>query len=662
MVKSDSRMKGSSTPKSNSYFSKSVLGASLIVVLVAILLGIGFSPDRQIVHGTVPILGDTSYNVNALAAPVSVGLRLRFLAWLLAETPVGPPLRRILLKNNNMHNLRALSAQIPISSNPPLTHPINRHPAADIAKKSATMDNTTESLLHIFSQTQESNKEATTFAKAFPRRTIRQYHEHYKNGGSVSEVMTRTIDIVNKWEKEHKLIIFSAMIPREILQAAKESDARYKAGKPLSVLDGVPVGVKDMIYIKNHINYNGKSPLLEHSDGHELPTEDDTIVTRLREAGAIIFGATVMTEGGVTPLGWSAHFQGPYNVYNFDRYCGGSSSGSAVAVASGLIPAAIGFDGGGSVRIPASMSGIHGLGVTFGRVPFDIGLDTTMIKPGPMTSTAEDAAYIYSIIAQNMNGHFYNEIYDGNQHGPPTPYITNFNNIDDLSDVRIGIFKEWFDDSDEDVQIACYKAIETLKSKGATIVDIRIPHLQELSMSHATKIATEFAMKFDTVLSNRPESMEPNTKVTVGLGSTTSSLEIISGDHLRAWAYDYLVNLMKEQNIQSIVNPTIPVLPPFMSDFAMTDGENNTPLVVKLLKYVYMGNFIGLPAYSVPVGYARPTNPSTGRLGSGKPVPIGLHLMARHWDEEHLLRMAHAIEVHHDEKVQIPTVFFDPFR
>ena len=123
--------------------------------------------------------------------------------------------------------------------------------AADIAKKSATMDNTTESLLHIFSQTQESNKEATTFAKAFPRRTIRQYHEHYKNGGSVSEVMTRTIDIVNKWEKEHKLIIFSAMIPKEILQAAKESDARYKAGKPLSVLDGVPVGVKDMIYIKN---------------------------------------------------------------------------------------------------------------------------------------------------------------------------------------------------------------------------------------------------------------------------------------------------------------------------------------------------------------------------------------------------------------------------
>jgi Asp-tRNA(Asn)/Glu-tRNA(Gln) amidotransferase A subunit family amidase len=107
------------------------------------------------------------------------------------------------------------------------------------------------------------------------------------------------------------------------------------------------------------------------------------MVARLRAAGAIILGGTIMTEGGVTPLGWSAHFQGPYNVYNFDRYCGGSSSGSAVAVSSGLVPAAIGFDGGGSIRIPASMSGVHGLGVTFGRVPFDIGLCVHYLRSIP---------------------------------------------------------------------------------------------------------------------------------------------------------------------------------------------------------------------------------------------------------------------------------------
>jgi len=160
------------------------------------------------------------------------------------------------------------------------------------------------------------------------------------------------------------------------------------------------------------------------------------MVKRLREAGAILLGATIMTEGGVTPLGWSAHFQGPYNVYNFDRYCGGSSSGSAVAVAAGLVPVAIGFDGGGSIRIPGSMSGVHGLGVTFGRVPFDIGLDTTMIKPGPLAATAEDAAIVYSIISPNEKGHFYNELFDGDQQGPPHATLSDFMKIEDLSDVR----------------------------------------------------------------------------------------------------------------------------------------------------------------------------------------------------------------------------------
>eukprot|EP00606_Chrysophyceae_sp_TOSAG23-5_P001216 GSChrysophyteH2.ASY1.ANO1.150.1 assembled CDS len=604
----------------------------------------------------VPVLGDTTYNMNVLDAPVATGLKLRVISWILVHSPLGPSLRKLLLKNNNMHYLRALSSQVPASSKPPLTHPINRHPAADIARKAKAMSIHPEGLFKSFSIEQESNEAATEFSSSFPRRTVRQFHSHYKSGGKVVDVMKRTIksashlltlsfgkSAIEKWKKDHSLNIFSAMLPEEIVKAAQESDARYAAGEPISVLDGVPVAVKDMIHIKGHLNYNGKSPLDIHSAGHEMPSEDDTMVRRLREAGAIIFGGTVMTEGGVTPLGWSAHFQGPYNVYNFDRYCGGSSSGSAVAVASGLMPLAIGFDGGGSIRIPASMSGVHGLGVTFGRIPFDVGLDTTMIKPGPLAATAEDAAFMYSI------------------HGPPTAHISNFNDIDDLGDVKIGYFKEWIDDSDLEVRDKIYEVMDYLKAKGVTFIGIRIPHLQELSLSHAAKIATEFAMKFDTVLSNRPDSMEPNTKITVGLGSTMSSLEVISADHLRAWAFDYVNNLMEREGLHSIISPTIPMLPPFLSDFAKTDGENNTPLVVRMLKYVFLGNYLGLPAYSVPVGYATPENPETGRTGSGKPVPIGLQLMARHWDEEHLLRMAHALEVGFVGKnVQIPSVFFDP--
>ena len=442
------------------------------------------------------------------------------------------------------------------------------------------------------------------------------------------------------------------------MKAARESDERYAKGEPLSMLDGCPVGIKDMIHIKNHINYNGKSKRQEDSIGWELPSEDDTIVARLRAAGAIILGGTIMTEGGVTPLGWSAHWQGPYNVYDFDRYCGGSSSGSAVAVAVGLVPVAIGFDGGGSIRIPASMSGIHGLGATFGRIPFDTGLDTTMIKAGPMAATADDAALVYALISPNKKGHFYSEIYDGDIKGPPQPDINGFHDVKDLSDIRIGIFREWFNDSDEVVKKTCYEALASLEKRGATVVDIFIPHLQVLSLAHASKISTEFAMKFDSVMHSRPDSMEAGTKITIGLGSTMSSLEVASADHLRSWAFDYINELMDREKLDCIVNPTIGMLPPIISEDAKSDGESNTPLVVQMLKYIFLGNLLGLPGYSVPVGYA----PSDGSGSTEKFVPIGLHFQGVHWGEATLLRLAHFIDTYHMKgKTKVPPVFYDPF-
>ncbi len=310
------------------------------------------------------------------------------------------------------------------------------------------------------------------------------------------------------------------------------------------------------------------------------------------------------------------------------------------------------------------MSGIHGLGATFSRIPFDIGLDTTMIKAGPMAATAEDAAIIYSIISQNQPNHFYQEIFDGNQKGPPVPQLQDFFNIENLSDVRIGTFDEWFDDSDLEVRSACYAAIDSLKRKGAVIVPIRIPHLGIMALAHAAKISTEFAMKFDTIRYNLPNSMEPNTKITIGLGSSFSALEVMSADHIRSWAFHYITELMEKENLTCIANPTIGGLPPPLTVDAMTDGENNTPLVVQLLKYIYLGNFLGLPGYSIPVGYAIPTTKTsdTTRPGTGE-VPIGLHLLGRHWDENSLLRLANAIDRDYmHEKMKLPPVFYDPFK
>lgn len=169
--------------------------------------------------------------------------------------------------------------------------------------------------------------------------SIMDYHRLYKaKKATPSQVMEELI--VGASKLQH-LNMFSSFLPDDIRQQAQESDERWKNGNAISVFDGVPVAIKDQIPIKGHRFCRGS--MIEKCVQAE---EDDMLVKKLRDAGAIIVGVTVMVEGGVSPLGYNVHFDGPFNPYDTDYYSGGSSSGSAVAVASGLVPMAIGFDGG----------------------------------------------------------------------------------------------------------------------------------------------------------------------------------------------------------------------------------------------------------------------------------------------------------------------------
>ena len=173
-----------------------------------------------------------------------------------------------------------------------------------------------------------------------------EYAEEYRSLKSKpSEVMKRTIETIKDWESRG-LKIFSSVLERDVMEQAKKSDERFAAGQPLSILDGVPIAVKDMVHVNGHVVTHGTSV------GLLIAQDDDIMIARLKSLGAIILGLTIMVEGGVSPFGYNSHFQGPHSAYSLNRYSGGSSSGSAVAVATGLVPVAIGFDGGGSIRIP----------------------------------------------------------------------------------------------------------------------------------------------------------------------------------------------------------------------------------------------------------------------------------------------------------------------
>lgn len=366
-------------------------------------------------------------------------------------------------------------------------------------------------------------------------------------------------------------------------------------------------------------------------------------------------------------MGYNKHFKGPHSAYHAAYYSGGSSSGSAVAVASGLVPVAIGFDGGGSIRIPAALSGIHGLATTFGRIPYDANLMSTMIKSGPMTTSAVDSALVMHVLSKSKAGHFYSQLYDGDNEGPPPFHTHGMGDIEDLSDVRIGVYSEWFEDADMEVVQVCKAAIDILKRRGAVIVPIRIPYLHALSLSHSIKISSEFSLAFDSIYSNDVafSKLEPNTKISIALGASLSALEVIAAERLRSWAFDYVKELYTKHNLTVIATPTVSVPPPHLASRAKEEGENNIPLVVEMMKYIFVANLLGMPGYSVPVGHVQSKESRLLEKSGDKSVmlPVGLHFLGNHWTEHRLLRLAHALDSElQTEDLLTPYFFVDNLR
>lgn len=455
-----------------------------------------------------------------------------------------------------------------------------------------------------------------------PGETVKAFGDAYKNGVSPVDVAARIEDAVRRFASEG-MGFFIARKPSELAQDAEASAARHKAGRALSVLDGVPVVIKDEMDIKGYATTMGTS------FRNDVATTDATLFARLRAAGALLVGKGNMNEIGINPIGLNPHWGACRNPFDRSRITGGSSSASAATVAAGLAPISIGADGGGSIRIPAALCGVVGLKATHGRVP-ETGVPPLCWTPGhagPFGLTVADVAAAYAIIAGK-------DEHDVASFKQPPPSLAGLR--DDIKGLRIGVHRAWFDDADADVVARCNEALKALTDRGAIVVEIPPPDLNRILWSHATIILSEMrtGMRDEVEKDSTRFAYDSRTNLAIG-GHFTAT------DYIHALRHRHALTDETWQILQTcdvIATPTTASTAPPIPEDTLPDGESNLPVVDALMRFIRLGNLTGFPAISVPAGFDK------------NGLPVGFHLMARPWEEHLLLRAAFVVEANSERR------------
>ncbi|KAK3291382.1 amidase signature domain-containing protein [Chaetomium fimeti] len=437
---------------------------------------------------------------------------------------------------------------------------------------------------------------------------------------------------------EHSKAFFETRVDK-VLAAAKESTQRYKEGRSLGPLDGVPTAVKDEYDVDGYrTSLGSRNTYYSPEQGHGT----SWCVQRLEAAGAINLGKLSMHEFGLDTTGNNPIHGTPRNPHNRNYYTGGSSSGTAYAVGAGLIPIGLGSDGGGSIRIPASLCGVFGLKPTHGRLSFRPGpnLCITCACLGPLASDVASLAAVFSVISTPHPSSPF----------PPLPTPISLG-LPRPSDAKVlGIPQAWIARSTPAIQALCNSLIRKLvASHGYTTVDITIPFLREGQLAHALTVLTDAA----TLLPD-PRGLTAANRILLALGRATPATDYMLAQKLRRLLMQHLAWLWRKHPGMVIVTPTTACEGlPIVDDAAeMRWGLNDGDRTMRSMEYVWLANFCGLPSLSVPAGFV------PGRGGTAD-VPVGLMATGEWCSEEQLLRFGMVLEEVGAERRRRPAAWVD---
>ncbi len=432
---------------------------------------------------------------------------------------------------------------------------------------------------------------------------------------------------------------FLTLSKERALEQADRMDRMAAEGKTLPVLGGVPVGIKDVMSMRG-LRTTAGSKILENY----IPPFDCTAVARIEVAGAVVLGKMNCDEFAMGSSNENSAYHAVRNPRDLNRVPGGSSGGSAAAVAADMAVVTLGSDTGGSIRQPASFCGVVGLMPTYGRVSRYglIAFASSLDHIGPLTKTVKDAAIVLRTIAGR-------DPMDSTSADVPVPdYVAELDKP--VRGIKLGVAKEYFGEGlDDEVRQAVEAAIDKLKGLGCEIVPVSLPHTPYAIPTYyliATAEASANLARFDGVryghrakavktLSemyrrSRDEGFGAEVKRRIMLGTYALSAGYYDAYYLKAQKVRTLLTRDFDEafrKVDAIVTPTSPTA-------AFRLGEkSNDPLAMYLADiYTVTADLAGIPGISVPCGETK------------EKLPIGLQILGKHFDEATILRVAHGYE------------------
>ena len=396
---------------------------------------------------------------------------------------------------------------------------------------------------------------------------------------------------------------------------AEEAERELRSGRDRGPLHGLPVSIKDLIETKGIRTTYGSAIFKDH-----VPADDATVVRRLKDAGAVIVGKTNTHEfalGGVTPP--------TRNPFDLDRIPGGSSGGSAAAIAAGSALLTLGSDTGGSIRIPASFCGTVGLKPSYGLVsrvgvfPEAWSLDHV----GPITRYVEDAAVLLGVIAG----------YDGADHTTSNRPVPDYAAELDrgVGGLRVGVpTNHFYDRIDSEIETAVRGAAEHMHTLGLPVEDVTFPCIDGILGAYTAIDSAEVAANHRRLYEHHAQDYQPESKLYVEAGLFVRASTYIDAQRSRAALLRCVLDSL--DGIDVLAVPTQPMRVPHIGDTVATIDGQDEDLLLAMIRLLAPFNLTGLPAISVCCGYD-----SDG-------MPIGLQIVGKPYEDAKVLRVAHAYQ------------------